>query len=46
MHASIRVKYFGNLAVNIDSISSPYYKVVFGIIPVESWPKSPAVAVK
>jgi hypothetical protein len=46
MHALIRIKCFGDLAVNIDSISSPYYKVVFGIIPVESWPKSPAVAIK
>jgi hypothetical protein len=44
--ALMRVKNFGVQTVNLDSISSPYYKVVFVVIPVVSWPKSPTVAIK
>jgi hypothetical protein len=46
MHALMRVKIFGDLTINLDSVSSPYYKVVFDVIPVVSWPKSPTVAIK
>jgi hypothetical protein len=46
MHALIGIRCSGGLAINTDPILSPYYKVVFGIIPVVSLPKSPAVAVK